>query len=101
MWKQTGGSPEQRLQEQDIDGVDGEIMFTYVAGASFFYNGIRKLAAYKATIHAWNGFLAEEYCAAVPERLMGMGMLPRAARVRRVAARRFRTAGKSTREHES
>ncbi len=69
------GSPEQRLREQDIDGIDGEVLYTYVQGASF-YGGIDDLAAYKATIHAWNEFLAEEYCAVAPERLIGMGLLP-------------------------
>ena len=69
------GSPEQRLHEQDIDGVDGEIMFTYPAGVSY-YGAIKDLDAFKATVHAWNEFLAEEYCAVAPERLIGMGMLP-------------------------
>ena len=69
------GSPEQRLREQDIDGIDGEILYTYVQGPAF-YGGIDNAAAYKATIHAWNEFLAEEYCAVAPERLMGMGLLP-------------------------
>ncbi len=69
------GSPEQRLREQDIDGIDGEILFTYVQGPSF-YGGIDDEAAYKATIHAWNEFLVEEYCAVAPERLIGMGLLP-------------------------
>ena len=69
------GSPEQRLEEQDVDGIDGEILYTYVQGPAF-YAGIDDLAAYKATIRAWNEFLAEEYCAVAPERLMGMGLLP-------------------------
>ena len=69
------GSPEQRLEEQDIDGVDGEIMYTYPTGVSY-YSGIKDLDAYKATVHAWNEFLAEEYCVVAPERLIGMGMLP-------------------------
>jgi predicted TIM-barrel fold metal-dependent hydrolase len=69
------GSPEQRLREQDIDGVDGEIMFTYPAGIGY-YRGIKDDAVYKAMIHAWNEWLAEEYCPVAPERLVGMGMLP-------------------------
>ena len=52
------------------DGTD-----TTVQGPAF-YGGIDNAAAYKATIHAWNEFLAEEYCAEAPERLMGMGLLP-------------------------
>ncbi len=69
------GSPEQRLQEQDIDGVDGEVLFTHFGGASY-YSAIRDRAASKATIHAWNEFLAEEYCVVAPQRLIGMGMIP-------------------------
>ena len=69
------GSPEQRLREQDIDGVDGEIMYTYPSGVSY-YKGIKDVNAYKATVHAWNEFLAEEYCVLAPQRLIGMGMLP-------------------------
>lgn len=69
------GSPEQRLREQDRDGVDGEIMFTYPTGVSF-YRGIKDRSAYKAAIHAWNVFLAEEYCVVAPQRLIAMGMLP-------------------------
>ena len=69
------GSPEQRLREQDMDGVDGEILFTHFGGASY-YSGIKERAASKATIHAWNEFLAEEYCVVAPQRLIGMGMLP-------------------------
>ncbi len=69
------GSPEQRLREQDIDGVDGEIMYTYPAGVSY-YKGIKDLGAYKATVHAWNEFLAEEYCVVAPQQLIGMDMLP-------------------------
>ena len=69
------GSAEQRLREQDIDGVDGEIMYTYPSGVSY-YSRIDDVAAYKAIIHAWNEFLAEEYCAVAPQRLIGMGMLP-------------------------
>ena len=69
------GSPEQRLREQDIDGVDGEVLFTHPNGVSF-YHGIKDAGAYKAAIHAWNVFLAEEYCPVAPERLIGMGMMP-------------------------
>src|SRR5437870_535124 len=68
------GSPQQRLHEQDIDGISAEVLFTFFAGADS-YRSI-KGEAYRATIHAWNEFLAEEYCAVAPNRLMGMGMIP-------------------------
>ncbi|HEY3118791.1 MAG TPA: amidohydrolase family protein [Chloroflexota bacterium] len=68
------GSPQQRLHEQDIDGISGEVLFTFFAGADS-YRSI-KGEAYRATIHAWNEFLAEEYCPVSPNRLIGMGMIP-------------------------
>ncbi|HZT08860.1 MAG TPA: amidohydrolase family protein [Chloroflexota bacterium] len=71
------GSPQQRLQEQDIDGVDGEIMYASPAGADSYRRiKAKDVAAYAAVIHAYNEFLAEEYCTASPHRLMAMGMIP-------------------------
>jgi predicted TIM-barrel fold metal-dependent hydrolase len=71
------GSPEQRLEEQDLDGIDGEVLFTTTTAAAA-YQGLKGEdgAAYKAVIHAWNEFLAEEYCPVAPERLIGMGVMP-------------------------
>lgn len=75
--KPGGGSPEQRLQEQDVDGVDGEVLFSHAGGAAY-YHGIQEKdpEAYKATVRAWNEFLAEEYCAVARERLIGLGLVP-------------------------
>src|SRR5437867_3124950 len=56
----TGG-PEQRLREQDLDGVDAEVLFPSSSHQSF-WRGIRDDDGYKALIHAFNEFLAEEYC---------------------------------------
>ena len=69
------GSPEQRLQEQDLDGVDAEVLF-HTSSSVAAYRGIKDEAAYKAVIHAYNEFLAEEYCPVAPDRLIGLGMLP-------------------------
>jgi len=69
------GSPEQRLREQDIDGVDAEILF-HGASSVVDYRGIEDDDAYKAVIHAWNEFIAEEYCPVAPDRLIGLGMIP-------------------------
>ena len=69
------GTAEQRLREQDQDGIDAEILFTAPEGVSF-YRGIKDTEAFKATIHAWNEFLAEEYCVVAPDRLIGIGILP-------------------------
>jgi len=69
------GSPEQRLQEQDKDGVDGEVLFTS-AGNLSFWRAIRNDDAYLAVIHAYNQFLAEEYTAVNRNRLIAMGCIP-------------------------
>jgi predicted TIM-barrel fold metal-dependent hydrolase len=69
------GSPEQRLREQDQDGVDAEILYTS-AGNGGFWRGIRDDDAYRAVVHAYNEFLAEEYCAVDRDRLVGMAVIP-------------------------
>lgn len=69
------GSPEQRLREQDADRVDAEVLFTTPPNHNF-WRGIRDDEAYLTVVHAYNEFLAEEYCAAAPDRLIGMGAIP-------------------------
>src|SRR5581483_1631709 len=68
-------SPEQRLKEQDLDGVDAEVMYTS-AGNGGFWRGIGNDEAYRAVIHAYNEFLAEEYCAVDRDRLLAMPVIP-------------------------
>jgi len=65
------GSPEQRLKEQDIDGVDAEILYTFVGRS-----GGRDPEMAKAVIYAYNSYLAEEFCGYAPDRLLGIGLLP-------------------------
>ena len=69
-----GGSPEQRLQEQDEDGVDAEIMYTH--GQMPFWRGISDDEGYEAVVRGYNEWLAEEYCAVAPGRLLAMGLVP-------------------------
>ncbi|HEY2988651.1 MAG TPA: amidohydrolase family protein [Candidatus Binatia bacterium] len=69
------GTPEQRLREQDMDGVDGEILFTHPVYMNS-WRGITDDEPYKAMIHAYNGWLAEQYCAYAPDRLIAMGLIP-------------------------
>ena len=70
------GSPEQRLREQDRDGIDAEVLFPSQQGGPKFWRRIPDDDAYKAVVRAYNGWLAEEYCAADPGRLVGVGILP-------------------------
>ncbi len=70
------GDGVQRLKEQDLDGIDAEILYPPVYMGSF----IRLLAtkdveAYKSIIRAYNTYLAEEFCAVAPDRLIGNAMV--------------------------
>jgi predicted TIM-barrel fold metal-dependent hydrolase len=69
------GSPEQRMREQDEDGIEAEILFPGLSGPNF-WRGIRDDQAYLAVVHAYNEFLAEDYCAVNPDRLLGLGVIP-------------------------
>jgi predicted TIM-barrel fold metal-dependent hydrolase len=66
------GSPEQRLREQDQDGVDAEVLFAI----GVRNRRIRDDAALTAVVQGFNDYLAEEYCAVDPDRLIGVGVLP-------------------------
>jgi predicted TIM-barrel fold metal-dependent hydrolase len=70
------GSPQQRIQEQDRDGVDAEVLFPSQQGGPKFWRRVEDNDAYKAIVRAYNSWLAEEYCAVDPERLIGVGILP-------------------------
>lgn len=70
------GSPQQRIQEQDRDGIDAEVLFPSQQGGPKFWRRIQDDDAYKAVVRAYNGWLAEEYSAVHPDRLIGVGILP-------------------------
>ena len=66
------GSAEQRLREQDQDGIDAEVLFAlYVRNKD-----IRDKAAMIAIVHGFNEYMAEEYCTVDPDRLIAMAVLP-------------------------
>src|SRR5499433_4248898 len=67
------GSPEQRLREQDQDGIDAEILFSQI---SFVLRQAKDDDLYLELVRAYNEFLAEEYMAAAPDRLIPMGTIP-------------------------
>ncbi len=70
------GSAAQRVREQDQDGIDAEVLFPSQQGGPKFWRRIEDNAAYKAIVRAYNAWLAEEYCATAPDRLIGVGILP-------------------------
>lgn len=69
------GPPAQRLREQDMDGVEAEVLFTHPMYMRF-WRGIREDEGYRSMIHAYNRWLIEEYCAHAPDRLMAMAVIP-------------------------
>ena len=69
------GSPEQRLREQDQDGVDAEILYTHPSYINS-WRGISDDEPYRAMIRAYNSWLVEEYCSFAPDRLIAMGVIP-------------------------
>ena len=71
------GSPEQRVKEQDMDGLDAEVLFPAMLAGPVVWRNISHDEVYKAVIRAYNDWLAEEYCAVAPERLLGMGVIPK------------------------
>jgi uncharacterized protein len=66
------GSAEQRLREQDQDGIDAEVLFALDARNP----AIRDKAALIAVVRGFNDYFAEEYCAVDRDRLIGMAVLP-------------------------
>ncbi|MGH7810637.1 MAG: amidohydrolase family protein [Candidatus Binatia bacterium] len=70
------GSAEQRLSEQDQDGIDAEVLFPSQQGGPKFWRRIIDNDAYNAVVRAYNSWLAEDYCATNPDRLIGVGVLP-------------------------
>lgn len=67
------GSPQQRLREQDQDGIDAEILFSQI---SFVLRQAKEDDFYLDLIRSYNEFLAEEYMAAAPDRLIPIGLIP-------------------------
>ncbi|MGE0877504.1 MAG: amidohydrolase family protein [Acidimicrobiia bacterium] len=69
------GDAKQRLQEQDLDGIDAEVLFPPVF-ATRFIEGIQDRDVYRSIVQAYNTFLAEDYCSVAPDRLIGAAFMP-------------------------
>src|SRR5581483_8474669 len=67
------GSPQQRVEEQDRDGMDAEVLFAAMVAGPVFWRNIAHDEVYKAVIRGYNDWLGEEYCAVAPDRLIGLG----------------------------
>src|SRR5262249_15215246 len=69
------GDAAQRLHEQDVDGIDAEVLFPpiFVKDA---LAGIGDADAYLAIVQAYNTFIAEDFCRVAPDRLIANGVVP-------------------------
>lgn len=69
------GLAPQRLREQDLDGVDAEILYPpiFVKDA---LAGIADNDAYGAIVEGYNTFVAEGYAALAPDRLVPLAVVP-------------------------
>jgi predicted TIM-barrel fold metal-dependent hydrolase len=66
------GPPQQRLREQDQDGIDAELLFASEARNT----EIKDKNAFLAILRGFNDYFIEEYCAVAPNRLIGVAVLP-------------------------
>jgi predicted TIM-barrel fold metal-dependent hydrolase len=74
-WREGCGPAAQRLREQDLDGIDAEVMYP-PSLISVFSATIADREAYRAVVSAYNTFLAQDYCGVAPDRLIGCGITP-------------------------
>jgi predicted TIM-barrel fold metal-dependent hydrolase len=70
------GPPEQRLREQDQDGIGAEVLFPNMQMGPVLWRTMADDDAYRAAVRAYNDWLGEEYCAVARDRLLGMGVIP-------------------------
>jgi len=70
------GPPEQRLQEQDVEDVEAEVLFPAQVAGPALWRRLTDDRAYLALVRAYNEWLIDEYCAVAPHRLIGLGVLP-------------------------
>jgi predicted TIM-barrel fold metal-dependent hydrolase len=76
-WAGPGTGPaKQRLKEQDADGVDAEVLYASPQFLRLCRTAINDVDAYHALLRAHNDWLAQEYCAEAPDRLLGVGVIP-------------------------
>jgi predicted TIM-barrel fold metal-dependent hydrolase len=64
------------VKEQDIDGLDAEVLFPAMVAGPVLWRSISHDEVYKAVIRGYNDWLGEEYCSVAPDRLIGMGVIP-------------------------
>lgn len=69
-------SAADRLKCLDLDGMDAEVLFPPVVTGPRAWRSVQDDDAYLALVRAYNEFLAEEYAAESPDRLLAVGVIP-------------------------
>src|SRR5439155_23348433 len=77
-YRPGAGDGVQRVRNLVEDGIDAEILFPPVAVPGLIKKllGKGERDAYIAIVQAYNNWLAQEYCAVAPDRLIGMPIVP-------------------------
>ena len=70
------GPPEQRLREQEMDGLHAEVLFPNMQLGPRLWRTMADDEAYRAAVRAYNDWLGEEYCPVSRDRLIGLGVIP-------------------------
>ena len=70
------GTPQQRMEEQTMDGVDAEVLFPAQATGPKMWRKVNDNVAYLSIVRAYNDWLIEDYCSANPDRLIGVALMP-------------------------
>lgn len=70
------GPAEQRVAEQDQDGIGAEVLFPNMVIGPRIWSTMPDQDSYRAVIRAYNEWLAEEYCSVSRDRLIGLGLIP-------------------------
>jgi predicted TIM-barrel fold metal-dependent hydrolase len=70
------GPPEQRLREQEMDGLYAEVLFPNMQLGPRLWRTMADDDAYRAAVRAYNDWLGEEYCMVSRDRLIGLGVIP-------------------------
>lgn len=68
-----------RLKEQDEDGIDAEVIYPPIRTMMYFMsagNSERQKEIALAGIQAYNDWMSQDFCAADPDRLIGLAMIP-------------------------
>ena len=65
-----------RLEDMDFDGVDAEFIYPSQRTMMHFMREERDLDFHRAGIRAYNDYMAQEFCAANPERLFFLAQMP-------------------------